>query len=109
MSFDMKRLVLDTVRKRTIGETLSYLRAVYLPVSKDLYAALNTTPSTYLKVERGKRELSLIMAVRLCRFYGLEMEEFIGLLTQAELERKELSSIKWLEKQAERNLGEIMV
>jgi transcriptional regulator with XRE-family HTH domain len=104
MEFNIKRLVLDTVRRRTVGETLSYLRTVFLPRSKDLYAALNTTPSTYLKVERGKRELSLIMAVRLCRFYGLELEEFLGLLAPSELERKDLSSIKWLEKNNERIL-----
>jgi hypothetical protein len=80
--------------KLTIGEALSRLRLTNPAKSSELYAALHTSPGTYLKVERGERELSFLMALRLCKFYRLDLHEFISMLSDAELERQDYSVIR---------------
>jgi transcriptional regulator with XRE-family HTH domain len=77
----------------TVGQLLAKLRQG-CRLSSDLYKALNTSSSTYLKIERGERELSFLMALRLCKFYQLDLHEFISMLSDEELERKDLSGIK---------------
>ncbi len=77
----------------TIGQALSALRRT-CPLSSDLYKALNTSPATYLKMERGERELSFLMALRLCKFFGLDIHEFISMLSEEELTRKDIAAIK---------------
>ena len=79
--------------KLTIGQILARLRQS-CPLSSDLYKALNTSSSTYLKIERDERDLSLLMALRLCQFYRLDLHEFISMLSDEELARKDLSGIK---------------
>jgi hypothetical protein len=50
--------------------------------------------STYLKVEREERELSLLMALRVCNFYQLDLHEFISMLSDEELQRQDYSVIR---------------
>lgn len=90
----------DCEPKRTVGALLARLRQVYRPGSADLYRALNTTSSTYLKIERDQRDLSFLMALRLCAFYHLDIHEFISMLSDEELARKDLSGIKALQQRA---------
>ena len=80
--------------KPTLGHLLAQLRRIYHPDSKELSKALQTSHSTYLKIERGQRELSFLMALRLCRFYKLDLHDFISMLSDEELERNDLSVIK---------------
>ena len=84
--------------KLTLSQLLVRLRQIYQPDSKALSEALHTSYTTYLKTERGKRELSFLMALRICQFYKLDLHEFISMLSDEELGRNELSIIKALEK-----------
>ncbi|MFI5193761.1 MAG: hypothetical protein ACHQD7_06875 [Chitinophagales bacterium] len=47
-----------------------------------------------MKIERDQRDLSFLMALRLCQFYQLDLHEFISMLSDDELARKDLSGIK---------------
>ena len=78
----------------TVGQVLAGLRKESKSKSGDLYKALNTSSGTYLKVERDERDLSFLMALRLCRFYQLDIQEFISMLSDEELARKDLSGIR---------------
>ena len=60
--------------------------------------ALQMSYTTYLKTERGHRELSFLMALRICQFYKMDLHEFISMLSDEELGRNELSIMKALEK-----------
>ena len=82
--------------KLTVGQLLAKLRQASPSKGSDLYAALNTTSSTYIKIERDQRDLSFLMALRLCQFYQLDLYEFISMLSDEELARKDLSGIKAL-------------
>jgi transcriptional regulator with XRE-family HTH domain len=84
--------------KLTLGQLLARLRQIYQPDHKALAEALQTSYTTYLKTERGKRELSFLMALRLCKFYKLDLHEFISMLSDEELGRNDLSVIKAQEK-----------
>ncbi len=81
--------------KFTLGQLLARLRQVYQPDSKALSEALQTSYTTYLKVERGHRELSFLMALRICQFYKMDLYEFISMLSDEELGRNDLSVIKF--------------
>ncbi|MCW3091966.1 MAG: helix-turn-helix protein [Ferruginibacter sp.] len=78
----------------SIGQLLARLRQIYQPDSKALSEALHTSYTTYLKTERGHRELSFLMALRICEFYKLDLYEFISMLSDEELGRSDLSVIK---------------
>ena len=84
--------------KFTLGQLLARLRQIQQPDHKALAAALQMSYTTYLKTERGNRELSFLMALRICRFYKLDLHEFVSMLSDEELGRNELSVIKALEK-----------
>lgn len=84
--------------KLTIAGLLACLRRVHQPDHKALAHALQTSYTTYLKTERGQRELSFLMALRLCRFYRLDLHEFISLISDEELARHDFSVIKAKEK-----------
>ena len=88
--------------KLTIGQLLAHLRRTYQPDHKALAEALQTSYTTYLKTERGNRELSFLMALRICKFYKLDLHEFISLLSDEELRRNDLSVITAQEKGEER-------
>jgi hypothetical protein len=86
--------------KLTLGQVLARLRRS-CPLCSDLYKALNTSAATYLKVERGERELSFLMALRICEFYKLDLHEFISMLSDEELGRQDYSVIR-VQQQRER-------
>jgi transcriptional regulator with XRE-family HTH domain len=81
--------------KRTVGQTLYYLRGQHGMRVKDLLVPLNVKAHTYSQVERDQRELSFLMAVKLCEFYGLAIDELISLIDPAEFERKDLNALKF--------------
>lgn len=63
--------------------------------------------TTYLKTERGQRELSFLMALRICQFYKMDLHELVSMLSDEELGRNELSIIKAFEKR-ERKKAEVL-
>jgi hypothetical protein len=95
------------VAKFTLSQLLARLRQIYQPDSKALSEALHTSYTTYLKMERGKRELSFLMALRICQFYKLDLHEFICMLSDEELGRNDLSVIKF-QQQRERKKAELL-
>ncbi|MGZ3890617.1 MAG: helix-turn-helix domain-containing protein [Mucilaginibacter sp.] len=84
--------------KLSVGQVLARLRQVHQPDHKDLAEALHISYTTYLKIERDQRDLSFLMALRICRFYQLDLHEFISMLSEAELERHDRSIIRDQEK-----------
>ena len=64
-------------QKLTVSQAVARLRQIYQPGSRDLTRALGTSSTTYLKIERGQRDLSFLMALKLCRFYNLDLHDFI--------------------------------
>jgi hypothetical protein len=91
--------------KLTVGQLLFQLRMRYPGNCSDLYKALRTTSSTYLKIERDQRELSFLMALRVCAFYKLDLHQFISMLSDGELERQDFSQIR-VQQQRERKKAE---
>ena len=85
-------------QRGTVGQALARLMAKYKPNKPELYKALKASNSTYLKIERDQRELSLVMALRVCQFYQLDLHEFIAMLSDGELARQDFSVSKALEK-----------
>jgi transcriptional regulator with XRE-family HTH domain len=85
-------------KKFTLGELLARLRHLHQPDHKVLAEALQTSHTTYLKIERGQRELSFLMALRICQFYQLDLHEFISMLSDEELGRNDFSVMKAIEK-----------
>ena len=92
--------------KLTLGQILARLRHIHQPEQKVLAQTLQMSYTTYLKIERDQRELSFLMALRICQFYKMDLHEFVSMLSDQELQRSELSISKALEKrqikQAER-------
>lgn len=82
--------------KYSIGQALAHLRRNYCRDSRELYSAINTSSATYLKIERDERDLSFLMALRICQFYDLDIHDFIAMIDDTELARKDLSVIKVL-------------
>src|SRR5215210_2315519 len=82
----------------TIAQLLARLRHTYQPDHKALADALQMSYTTYLKTERGQRELSFLMALKICRFYKMDLHEFVSMLSDEELRRHDLSIIKAKEK-----------
>ena len=80
--------------KFTLGQVLARLRQVHQPDNKALAQALQMSYTTYLKTERDQRELSFLMALRICQFYKIDLHEFISMLSDEELGRDELSISK---------------
>ena len=95
--------ILDT--KLTLGQLLAHLRQMYQPDHKALAEAIQMSYTTYLKTERGNRELSFLMALRLCKFYKLDLHEFISCLSDEELGRNDLSVTR-VQQQRERKKAE---
>ncbi len=87
--------------KFTVGQALSKLMQQYRPDKPSLYKALQTSASTYLKIERDQRELSLLMALRICQFYKLDLHEFVSMLSDEELRRQDYAVIR-VQQQRER-------
>ena len=93
--------------KFTLGEVLARLRQIHQPDQKTLADALQMSYTTYLKTERGQRELSFLMGLRICQFYKMDLHEFVSMLSDEELGRSELSISKALEKR-ERKKAEVL-
>jgi hypothetical protein len=85
---------MDYSLKLTVGQVLFRLRQLYRPDTKALSFALKTSYATYRKIERDQRDLSFIMALRLCQFYDMDIHEFISMLADHELDRPDISSLK---------------
>lgn len=78
----------------TVGQLLFKLRMTRCSSNTDFYKALRTSGATYRKVELGQRELSFLMALRICAFYKLDLHEFISMLSDEELDRPDYSVIQ---------------
>ena len=89
----------------TLGQLLARLRHIHQPDHKALAEALQISYTTYLKTERGNRELSFLMALRICQFYKLDLHEFVSMLSDEELGRDDLPVIREKEKR-KRKKGE---
>jgi hypothetical protein len=87
--------------KCTVGQALARLMQQYRPDKPSLYKALQTSSSTYLKIERDQRELSWLMALRVCQFYKLDLHEFVSMLSDEELRRQDYAVIR-VQQQRER-------
>lgn len=87
-----------SIQSCTVGQVLARLREQRKPSNTELYKALKASSSTYLKIERDQRDLSFVMALRLCQFYQLDLHEFISMLSDEELSRQDFSVSKALEK-----------
>jgi transcriptional regulator with XRE-family HTH domain len=84
----------------TIGQALKALRAERQVKQADVYTAANISSHAYIKVERDERDLSFSAGLRICAFYDLSADEFTAMLSPQEINRRDLTSIKALEKQA---------
>jgi len=86
----------------TIGQALKALRAGRQIKQADVIAAANISSAAYIKVERDERDLSFLAGLRICAFYELSPDEFCAMLSPQEINRRDLTSIKAIEKR-ERN------
>ena len=93
--------------KLSLSQLLARLRHIHQPDHKALAEALQMSYTTYLNTERGIRELSFLMALRICQFYKIDLHEFISMLSDEELGRDELSISKAFEKR-ERKKAELL-
>jgi transcriptional regulator with XRE-family HTH domain len=91
--------------KFTVGQALARLMQQYRPDKPSLYKALQISSATYSKIERDERDLSFIMALRVCRFYKLDLHEFISMLSDDELRRQDCAIIR-VQKQREKKKAE---
>lgn len=84
--------------KRTIGQAIDYLIIQNEFYRKDVAEVMNINGGTLTKIIRDEKELSFLMAIRMLEKFGLSVDEFLSLLSEEELGRKELSTLKWQEK-----------
>ncbi|SDZ74608.1 Helix-turn-helix [Arachidicoccus rhizosphaerae] len=88
--------------KKTVGQVLAELRNTRFPNTHSLAKALMMSHTTYLSIERDQRELSFLAALRLCRFYDLDIHELISRIGEDELERPDRSVLRQWEKMERR-------
>ena len=88
--------------QKTVGQILAELRNTRFPDTHSLAKALRMSHTTYLNIERDERELSFLTALRLCRFYDLDIHEFISRIGENELERPDRSVLRQWEKMERR-------
>ena len=91
--------------KLTVGQALARLRLLHQPDHSALADAIHASYTTYLKLERDQRDVTLLMALRICRFYKLDLHGFISMLSEEELGRHDLSVTRVL-KQREKKREE---
>jgi len=84
--------------KKTVGQVLVELRNTHFPNTLSLAKALMMSHTTYLSIERDQRELSFLAALRLCRFYDIDIHEFISRIGEDELTRPDRSVLRQWEK-----------
>lgn len=82
----------------TIGQTLVQLRESRGYSKSTVAKAAGISGGSYSDIERDHREASFIVIFRICRFYEISIQEFADIIDLRELERSELSSIRFMEK-----------
>lgn len=88
----------------TIGQTLLHLRESHGQSRSIIAKAAELSGGSYSDIERGHREASFIFIFRICRFYEISLQEFAGIVDPGKLERRELSSLRMIEKRAAKEL-----
>lgn len=88
----------------TIGQTLLHLRESHGQNRSTIAKAAEISGGSYSDIERGHREASFIVIFRICRFYEISLQEFADIVDPGELERRELSSLRMIEKRAAKEL-----
>lgn len=83
---------------KTIGQAIEQLRHEQGLRMTDLAEVLNITPTMMTKIIQGKREFSFLMALRLFKRFDLSAETFASMLSERELNRTDLSTIRYVEK-----------
>jgi hypothetical protein len=58
----------------------------------------------HFKVERDQKEASFIMLYRICCLYEISMYKFVDILSPAELECSDFSTIRMLEQRKKKEL-----
>lgn len=66
--------------------------------------AAGLSGGSYHDIERGHREASFIVIFRICRFHEISIQEFAEIVDPGELERAELSSVRFMEKRTTKAL-----
>ena len=82
----------------TIGQTLLDLRESHGHSRSTIAKAAELSGSTYSDIERGHKEASFIVIFRICVFYEISLQEFADIIDPRELARRELSSLRMIEK-----------
>lgn len=90
---------------RTIGQAIDYLIIQNEFYRKDVAEAMKINSGTLTKIIRDEKELSFLMAVRLLEKLDLSIDEFLSMLSKEEINRKDLSTIKWQQKNKERKVN----
>ena len=93
----------------TVGQTLQQLRDSRGLSKNTIAKAIGLSSPSYRNIEIGEREASFIAIFRICRFYEISLQEFADIVDPMELERPELSSIRYMEKQKARVLRLLQV
>lgn len=83
---------------QTIGQAIEQIRTQHGLRMTDLAKVLNISPGLLGKIIRGEREFSFLMALRLFEKFNLSVEVFVSMLSERELNRTDLSSIRYFEK-----------
>lgn len=82
----------------TTGQAIEKLRLQQGLRITDLAQVLNINPTLLGKIIKGKRELSFLVALRLLKRFDLSIESFSAMLSEKELNRTDLSTIRFQEK-----------
>lgn len=93
----------------TLGQTLQKLRDSRGLSGNTIAKAIGLSNASYLNIERGQREASFIVIFRICRFCDISLQEFADSVDPRELERPELSSIRYMEKRKAKVLSLLQV
>jgi plasmid maintenance system antidote protein VapI len=83
----------------TTGQAVNYLRQRQGLRMADLAEVLNIRVHLLSKVCRDQKELSFLMALRLLKRFDLSVEDFVSMLSEQELNRTDLTTIRYLEKE----------
>lgn len=92
---------------RTIGQAIDFLIIQNEFYWKDVAEAMNINSGTLTKIIRNEKELSFLGAVRMLEHFGLSVDEFMSMLSDNEINRKELSTLIWLEKNKKKQLDKL--
>jgi plasmid maintenance system antidote protein VapI len=94
-----------------VGNKLSVGQAIDLLIRKhglhrqDIAPVLHTHGGTITKIIRDEKELSFIMAIKLCKHLDIDLNEFAAMISDDEIERKEITSLRWEAKMKARQKG----